>query len=249
MIPIKNKEEIKLIREGGQLLAGIMEKVKEKVRPGITTEELNRFAEDLIFKYGKPSFKGYKDYPATLCTSLNDEIVHGLPSKKELKDGDIISLDMGLNYNGFHTDMAVTLAVGNNTNYEALRLIKAVKKSLKRGIKKVRPGKKFGDLGNTIQRHIESQGFKIIKNLCGHGIGRELHEDPEVLNYGKRDNGIVILEGMVFCIEPMASIGSEEAIQLSDGFTFKTSDGSLSAHFEHTIAVTENGCEIITELQ
>lgn len=247
MISIKNKEEIKLLREGGQLLARIMEEIKKKVEPDVTTEELNKFAESLIFQYGKPSFKNYKNYPATLCTSLNEEIVHGLPSKRKLKNGDILSLDLGLNYKGFHTDMAVTLAVGN-VDSEGLRLIRAVKKSLKRGIKKIHPGKSFGDLGNTIQRHIESQGFKIIKNLCGHGIGKELHEEPEVLNYGKRGKGIIILEGMVFCIEPMASIGSEEAIQDHDSFTFKTSDGSLSAHFEHTVVVTKNGCEVLTEL-
>ncbi len=235
------------MREGGGLLSRIMEKVRNEVVPGKTTFELNRLAESLVFDCGgTPSFKGYNGFPATLCTSINDEIVHGVPSDYTLKNGDIISLDIGMLYKGFHTDMAITVPVGS-VEPETLRLIKTTRKALKRGIKKVHPGNTFGDLGNTIQRCIESQGFTVISGLCGHGIGKELHEDPEVLNFGKRRAGLELKKGMVFCIEPMISSGTREIKEASNGLTFKTRDGSLSAHFEHTVAVTDNGCEVLTE--
>ncbi len=247
MISIKSRKEIQIMREGGKILSEIMSQLKAQVKPGITTEELDRLAESLVFKYGKPSFKGYKGFPNTLCTSINNEIVHGIPSKKELISGEILSLDIGMEYKRFHTDMAITVPIGE-VDPEVLRLIRTTKKALKRGIKKVHPGNTFGDLGNTIQRCIESQGFTVIKNLCGHGIGKELHEDPNVLNYGKRKTGPQIKEGMVFCIEPMASMGSSEMKKGSDGYALETSDDSFSAHFEHTIAVTERGCIVLTEL-
>ncbi len=247
MISIKNPKEIQIMREGGKILAEIIEQLKSQVRPGITTQALDKLAENLILKHGKPSFKNYKGFPNTLCTSINSQIVHGMPSKKELTDGDILSLDLGIEYKGFHTDMALTIPVGE-VDPEVLRLIRTTKKALKRGIKKVHPGNTFGDLGNTIQRCIESQGFVVIKNLCGHGIGRELHEEPNVLNYGKRKTGSQIKEGMVFCIEPMASISSSEMKEGADGYALETKDGSFSAHFEHTVAVTERGCIVLTEL-
>jgi len=246
MINIKTPEEIKIMAEGGKILAGIMEELEKKVRPGIITKELDRVAETLIFKFGgEPSFKGHEGFPAALCISINEEIVHGVPSERILKEGDVISLDIGMKYKGFHTDMAVSLPVGKVLP-EVKRLILATKKSLKRGIKKAKPGNTFGDIGNTIQRHVESQGFSVVRELCGHGIGRELHEDPQILNYGKRHLGPEITEGMVFCIEPMVTTGSWQIKKSKDGYGYETKDGSLACHFEHTIAVFKNGPKILT---
>ena len=248
MITIKTKEEIEIMREGGKILVKIMKELGKKVQPGITTKELDRLAESLILKSGgKCSFKGYEGYPSCLCTSINEEIVHALPSDRALKEGEIISLDLGILYKGFHTDMAVTVPVGR-IDPEILRLIRVTKKSLKRGIKKVHPGNTFGDIGNTIQRYVEGQGFNVVRDLCGHGIGREIHEEPQILNYGKRRSGPEIKEGMVLCIEPMVTVGDWKIKKTADGYGFKTEDGSLSAHFEHTIAVTKNGCQVLTEL-
>lgn len=252
MIPIKSEKEIEIMREGGKRLAEIMEKLKKEVCPGVATKELDRLAESLIFKFGgKCSFKGYegpmgektKPFPTCLCTSINEEIVHGIPSERILREGDIVSLDLGLFWKGFHSDMAITVAVGE-IDPEANRLIRITKKVLKLAIKKVRPGITFGDVSNTIQRYVESQGFNVARDLCGHGIGKELHEEPQILNYGKRHKGAKIKSGMVFCIEPMVIIGRPEIKR--DGFVFKTKDSSLSAHFEHTIAVTEQGTQILT---
>jgi methionyl aminopeptidase len=250
MISIKTEKEIKIMRENGKILASIISQVKDKVEPGITTSELNRLAESLIFKYeGKPSFKGYEGFPAALCVSINEQIVHGVPSERILKEGDIVSLDLGFFKNGFHSDMAITLGIGE-MDAEASRLIKASKKALKRGIKKSKIGNTFGDISNTIQRYIEDQGFVVVRDLCGHGIGRELHEEPQILNYGKRHKGAEIKQGMCFCLEPMlAMTGDGEIKKSDDGFAFETQNNSLSAHFEHVIAITEKGPEILTELK
>lgn len=248
MISIKSKKEIQIMREGGIILAQIIKKLEEEVRPGITTEYLDKVAEGLVFKFGvKPSFKNYMGFPAVLCTSVNDEIVHMIPSKRKLKEGDIISLDMGVLHKGFHTDMAVTVPVGK-VSPEVARLIRATKKALKRGIKKMRPGNTTGDLGNTIQRHIESQGFSVIKELCGHGVGKEVHEDPLIPNYGKRKTGEELKEGMVLALEPMASTGDWRIKRASDNYGYATKDGSLSCHFEHTIALTSTGHKVLTDL-
>ncbi|PIR72880.1 MAG: type I methionyl aminopeptidase [Candidatus Nealsonbacteria bacterium CG10_big_fil_rev_8_21_14_0_10_36_23] len=257
MITIKNLDEIKIIAEGGKILAKIMKELEKKVKPGIKTLELDRLAESLISCPPKPwaaenkiqcSFKGYENFPACLCTSINEEIVHSVPSDRTLKEGDIISLDLGILYKGFHTDMAVTLPVGK-VDPEVLRLIRVTKKALKRGIKKVRPGNTIGDIGNATQRYVESQGFNVVRELCGHGIGREIHEDPQILNYGKRHSGPEIKEGMVFCIEPIVTVGDWKLKKSKDGFGYETADGSLSCHFEHTIAVTKDGYRILTELK
>ncbi len=245
MIHLKSPKEIETMKEGGKILSEIISQLQEKVSPGITTNDLNRLAESLLFKFGKPSFKGYQGFPASLCTSIDDEIVHGLPSNRVLREGEMISLDIGLLYNGYHTDMAVTLGVGK-IDLERARLIRAAKKALKRGIKKAQAGKTFGDISEAIQRHTESQGFTVIKNFCGHGIGKEVHEDPQILNFGKKKSGPKIREGMVFCIEPIIGNGSAEAKKSEDGFTYKTADGSLSAQFEHTVAITSSGTEILT---
>jgi methionyl aminopeptidase len=257
MITIKSKKEIEIMTEGCKILARIMKELTKMVKPGIQTLELDRVAETLIFKSGgKPSFKGYKDsdgystipYPATLCTSVNEQIVHVVPSNRILKEGDIISLDIGMKYKGFHSDMAVTLAVGK-VPPQTQRLIRVTKKALKRGIKKAKAGNTFGDIGNTIQRYVESQGFNIVRDLCGHGIGKELHEDPRILNYGKRHSGPEIKEGMVFCLEPMVTAGDWHIRRIKDGFGYETIDGSLSAHFEHAMAVTKNGIQVLTEIK
>jgi len=249
MITIKTPEEIEIMAEGGKILAGIMEKLEKMVVPGIITKELNRVAETLIFKSGgEPSFKGHQGFPAALCVSVNEEIVHGAPSERKLKQGDIVSLDIGIKYKGFHSDMAVSLAVGE-VSLEAKRLIWVTKKSLKIGIKKAKEGNTFGDIGNTIQRYIESQSFNIVRELCGHGIGKELHEEPQILNYGKRHTGPKIAEGMVFCIEPMVTIGDWQIKKSKDGHGYETKDGSLACHFEHTIAVFKKGPKILTARQ
>ncbi|PIV45213.1 MAG: type I methionyl aminopeptidase [Candidatus Nealsonbacteria bacterium CG02_land_8_20_14_3_00_37_10] len=246
MIIIKSPEQIEIMAEGGKILAKIMKELEKQVRPGITTKTLDRLAESLILKSGgKCSFKGYEDFPACLCTSINEEIVHAVPSSRVIIEGDIISLDLGLYYKGYHTDMAVTLPVGKVAP-EVLRLIRVTKKALKRGIKKIRPGNTIGDIGNAIQRYVEPQGFNIVRELCGHGIGKKIHEEPQILNYGKRHTGPEIKEGMVLCLEPMITTGDWKIKKSKDGHGFKTIDNSLSCHFERTIAVIKDGAKILT---
>ncbi len=238
--------------EGGKILARIMRELEKMVRPGISTKYLNGLAESLVLKFGgKCSFKNFEGYPACLCTSINNEIVHGVPSNRILKKEDVLSLDIGIFDKNFHSDMAITIPVGGEnflakTNPEALKLIRVTEKALKLGIKEVRVGGYFGDIGNKIQQYIENQGFNVIKELCGHGIGKNLHEDPQILNYGKRGSGLKIEEGMTFCIEPMATIGDWRIQKGPDGFSYQTKDGSISAHFEHTLAVIEKKCVILT---
>ncbi|MDO8559156.1 MAG: type I methionyl aminopeptidase, partial [bacterium] len=241
MITIKTSEEIKIMAEGGKILARIMKELEGQVRPGITTRELDKAAEGLVLSSGaKCSFKGYHGYPACLCTSVNEEVVHAIPSDRVLKEGDIISLDLGVFYNGYHSDMAITVPVGK-ISPEAQKLIKVTKESLEIGIKEAMVGRTFGDIGSAIQKYVESHGFNVVRDLCGHGIGKDLHEDPEILNYGKPGVGPKIKEGMVFCLEPMVTAGDWRIKKSQDGQGFVTADGSLSAHFEHTIAVTKNG--------
>jgi len=247
MVSIKTPEEVETMREGGKILGSIMKELERQIQPGITTKELDRLAESLVLKSGaKCSFKGYENFPACLCTSINEEIVHVSPSERVLKEGDIITLDLGIFYKGFHTDMAVTLAVGE-VDPEVARLIRVTKKALKRGLKKVRPRNTFGDIGNTIQRYVESQGFNVVRDLCGHGIGKELHEEPKILNYGKRHTGPEIKEGMTFCLEPMVTMGDWKIKRTANSHGYQTEDGSLSCHFEHTIVVLKDGCQILTE--
>ena len=249
MIKIKTPEEIEILAEGGKILAKIMKELEKKVRPGIKTLELDRLAESLVLKSGgKCSFKDYEGFPACLCTSINEEIVHVAPSNRILKEEDIISLDLGIFYKGYHTDMAITLPVGK-ISPEIKRLIRVCKKALKRGLKKIRPGNTIGDISNTIQRYVESQGFNVIRDLCGHGIGRELHEDPQILNFGKRRTGPEIKEGMIFCLEPMVTMGNWKLKKTKDKFGYETADDSLSAHFEHTVVVTKSGCQLLTSLK
>lgn len=234
--------------EGGRILATVLKEIEKMVRPGITTLELDRAAEALILKHGaKPAFRGYEGFPYSLCASVNDVVVHGFPSEYALKEGDIVGLDLGVLYKGFNTDMATTVGVGA-ISFEAKRLLMVTKKALKRGIKKARAGITTGDIGNTIQRYVEEQGYGIVRNLCGHGIGKEVHEDPQVPNYGQRHKGVELKEGMVICIEPMLTIGDWQLKKAKDGYGFATRDGSLAAHFEYTIAITKDGSVLLTDV-
>ena len=248
MITIKTPEEIQIIAEGGKILAAALKELEKMAKPGVTTLELDKAAEAFILSAGaKPGFKGYDGFPYSLCASVNENIVHGYPSKYVLKEGDIVGLDLGVVYKGYNSDMAITVAVGN-VSFEAKRLINVTKKALRLGIKKVRPGNTVGDIGNTIQRFVEGQGFGVVRELCGHGIGKDLHEEPKIPNFGKRGGGEKLVEGMVICIEPMVTAGDFNLRKSDDGYGFATKDNSLSAHFEHTIAVTKFGSKILTEL-
>ncbi len=248
MITIKSPEEIKIMAEAGKILAGVLKEIEKMAKPGVTTLDLDRAAEELILKQGaKPAFKNYASFPFSLCASVNEIIVHGYPSDYVLKDGDVVGLDLGVLYKGYYSDMAITVSCGK-VSYESKRLINVAKKALKRGIKKVRPGNKIGDISNTIQRYVESQGFSAVRDLCGHGIGKELHEEPKIPNYGQRHKGEELKEGMVICIEPMIIAGDWHLKKSADGYGYATKDGSLSAHFEHTILVTKFGSKILTEI-
>jgi methionyl aminopeptidase len=247
MITIKTPEEIEIMSEAGKILARVVNELVKMAKPGITTLELDMAAERLILSYGgKPGFKGYDGFPYSLCASVNEVVVHGYPSEYVLKDGDIIGLDLGVVYKGYNSDMAVTIPIGD-VSFEAKRLINVAKKSLRLGIKKAKIGNTIGDIGNTVQRFVEDQGFGVIRDLCGHGIGKNLHEDPKIPNFGKRGDGEKLVEGMIICIEPMITVGDYNIKDATDGYGFATKDGSLSAHFEHTIAITKSGPKILTE--
>ena len=248
---IKNKKELEILREGGKRLAAVLSSVAHEAIPGVTTKFLDELAEKLILESGgKPSFKNYanpmgkKDYPATLCVSVNDEIVHGIPDERTLKTGDVVGLDIGMWYEGFCTDTALTVLVGGGTN----KLIDSTKKSLEIGISKVKAGVRIGDIGFAIQNFLEKEGFGVVRELVGHGVGNAVHEDPEIPNWGKPGTGMELLENMVIAIEPMATEGSPKIKLLSDTWTWSTKDGSRSAHFEHTLVVTKNGSEIFTKI-
>jgi len=247
MINIKTDKEIQIMAQGGKILSRIIKQLQEKVEPGITTNQLNELAEELIFNSNaKPAFKNYKGFPKSLCVAINEQIVHGIPSDTALQQGDIISLDLGLNYNGYCTDMAVTVPVGA-IDPEAGRLLRVTKKSLKRAIARCKPGKTLGDIGQAIQTYIESQGFQVVRELCGHGIGKQVHEDPEVLNFGQRHKGLKLEQNMVIAIEPMAVMGKPGIKKGPDGYSYQTIDKSLSAHFEHTIVITSKGGRVLTK--
>jgi methionyl aminopeptidase len=248
MITIKTPEEIQIMREGGKILATVLKAIEKTVKPGVTTLELDRAAEALILSYkAKPAFKGYEGFKYTLCASVNENIVHGLPSSYVLKEGDVIGLDLGVIYKGYYSDMAVTVPVGK-ISFEAKRLLNVTKKSLRLGIKKAKIGNTVSDIGNTVQRFAEDQGYGVVRDLCGHGIGKNLHEEPKIPNFGKRGEGEKLVEGMVICIEPMLTTGDYHLKQAKDGYGFATKDNSLTAHFEHTIAITKKGPFVLTEI-
>ncbi len=251
MITIKTPEEIEIMAEGGKILAEVMKKLEKKAKPGVATIELDRAAEALILSWpgghpARPAFKGYDGFPNSLCVSINENIVHGLPSDYILKEGDVVGLDLGVLYKGYNTDMAITFAVGK-VSFEAKRLIDVTKKSLRLAIKKAKVGNTTGDIGNTIQRFVEDQGFGIVRDLCGHGIGKKLHEEPKIPNFGKRESGEKLVEGIVIAIEPMVTMGDYNLKKSNDGYGYATKDNSLSAHFEHTIAITKSGPKILTQ--
>jgi methionyl aminopeptidase len=253
MITIKTPEEIKILREGGKQLASVLYQVAEKAKPGIATIELDELAEKLIKKAGcEPSFKNYKTkedkipYPASLCVSVNDEIVHGIPSRDRiLKEGDIVGLDLGMKYKNLYTDMAITVPIGK-INKQAKKLIETAEKSLAEGIRIIKEGNYIGDIGFAIQKYVEKKGFSVVRKLVGHGVGHKAHEDPEIPNFGKKGTREILKSGMVLALEPMITAGSPDIVLDSDNWTWKTKDGSSAAHFEHTVAVTKNGAEIIT---
>ncbi|MDZ5034045.1 MULTISPECIES: type I methionyl aminopeptidase [Clostridium] len=246
MIIIKNNKEIDLMRLSGKIVAETLLLVEEKVRPGITTAELDRIAEEFITKHGaKPSFKGLYGFPASLCISVNEQVVHGIPGGYVLKDGDIISVDCGALLNGFHGDAARTFAVGNVTE-EATKLIKVTEESFFKGIEYAKIGNRLTDISHEIQNYIEASGFSVVRDFVGHGIGRVVHEDPEVPNFGKPGRGPKLASGMALAIEPMVNVGSYKVKTLNDDWTVVTSDGSLSAHYENTIVILPDGPEILT---
>lgn len=247
MIVLKTSRELGLMREACRISAGALQLVGKCVEPGISTAELDKIAEDYIRSQGAtPNFKGYSGYPATACISINNEVIHGIPSKKRiLKVGDIVSVDLGAALEGYNGDNAATFAVGDISD-EAKRLIDATRESLYEGIAAARAGGRIGDIGSAIQRYVEARGFSVVREFVGHGIGTKLHEAPEVPNFGTPGKGIRLMPGMTLAIEPMINMGLPGVKTLSDGWTVETKDGSLSAHFEHTIAITSDGAQILT---
>lgn len=245
---LKTAKEIEEMKEANRIVAEILEGLKGMVKPGVTTEELDGFAEDkLRERKAKSAFKGYRGYPKTLCTSLNSQVVHGIPSMNPLKEGDLLSIDFGAYYKGFYGDAAITVPVGNASE-EAVRLKNIAEESLYAGIEKARPGNRLSDISHAIQSHVERNGFSVVREFVGHGIGRSLHEEPQVPNFGTPGLGVRLKAGMVLAIEPMINAGRSEVKILQDGWTAVTKDGSLSAHFEHTVAITESGPIILTRL-
>jgi|WetSurMetagenome_2_1015567.scaffolds.fasta_scaffold71969_2 methionyl aminopeptidase len=246
-ITIKTPEEIAVMREGGRILGIILKELAEQIVPGISTKHIDDESNRLLKKYGvQPSFKGYNGYPASICTSINDEVVHGIPGKRILKDGDIITLDFGVLHKGFHTDSALTVGVGT-IDEEKKRFIDTAEKSLKRAIEKAAPGIRIRDLSARIQGVVEEKGYSVVRDLVGHGIGHELHEDPMVPNFIDKDPGPMLQEGMTIAIEPIITMGGPDVKIKKDGWTFVTADGSLATHTEHTIVITKTGCEILTK--
>ncbi|MBN1258644.1 type I methionyl aminopeptidase [Candidatus Peregrinibacteria bacterium] len=246
-IPIKTSEELQAMREGGVILKEVLDAMERAVRPGISTLELDKLAESLILRHAgaRPGFKGYHGYPATLCTSINEEVVHGIPSADRiLKEGDIIGVDCGVLYKGFYTDACRTFLIGAVTP-EVSYFVKITKKSLQEALKAVKAGAYVGDISAVIQKILEMYGFSPVIECTGHGVGRALHEEPEILNAGVKGTGPQLKAGMTLAIEPIASMGTGEVETLGDKWTIVTADGALSAHFEHTVAVTEKGHEII----
>ncbi len=246
MISIKSPREIELMRHAGEITAKTFDYLIPFVKPGVTTKELDKLAEDYIIKQGgTPSFKGYEGFPATMCTSINDEVVHGIPSNRKLKEGDIVKLDLGACYKGYQSDSAITLPVGK-IDEKKQYVMEHTEKSLYKGLAAIHDGAHVGDIGYAVQKYAEEHNLGVVRELVGHGIGTEVHEDPDVPNYGARHTGPVLKEGMVICVEPMLNVGTRRVYMLDDGWTIITADGKPSAHFEHTVLVTKDGYEILT---
>ncbi|MGA3084949.1 MAG: type I methionyl aminopeptidase [Thermodesulfobacteriota bacterium] len=247
MIFLKSPEEIEKMRTSGKLVAEILMEIRGRIKPGVTTQELDLLAARLsLKKKARPAFKGYHGFPFSLCVSVNEEVVHGFPSGRRLREGDIVSLDFGVFHDGYYGDAALTQAVGKITP-QAEELIKVTRESLFKGLEQMRAGRRLGDISFAVQQYVESHKFSVVRQFVGHGIGKSLHEDPQVPNFGEEGRGIFLKPGMVLAIEPMVNAGSSEVEIKADGWTAVTKDRSLSAHFEHTIAITENGFRILTQ--
>jgi methionyl aminopeptidase len=248
MVHIKSLEDIEKMRKASRIVADTLQVLSHHVQTGVSTLELDAVAESEIRKAGaRPAFKGYRGFPNTLCVSINEEIVHGIPSKRKLENGDIVSLDLGAIWDGFYGDAARTFAVGTISN-EAARLVDVTRESLRIAIEQARPGNRIGDIGFAVQKYVEGYGYSVVREFVGHGIGRNLHEDPQIPNYGKPGQGPRIKAGMVFAIEPMVCQGGPEVEILKDNWTAITRDRSLAAHFEHSIAITEEGPVVLSEI-
>ncbi len=250
MIELKSKSEIEKMRVSGRVVAEILQVLKKETKVGMTTWEVDAIAESLIHsKKVEPAFKGYRGYPACLCVSINEEVVHGIPSKKKkINKGDLVSLDFGVVYEGYYGDAALSFAMGNPVKSEIKKIIKITEEALYKGIEQVKIGNHISDISHAVQSHVEKNGFSVVRDFVGHGVGRNLHEDPQIPNYGMPGRGELIEEGMVLAIEPMVNMGSEKVEILSDGWTVVTKDKNLSAHFEHTVAVVNGRAEILTLL-
>jgi len=248
MIELKTAQEIQCMRRAGRIVAQVLQHLARMVRPGLTTADLDREAERVRQPFGgEPAFKGYRGFPATLCTSVNDEVVHGVPGNRILREGDIIGLDYGVRLDGFYADAAVTVPLGRIPPATE-RLLRVTEEALRRGIAEVRVGQRLSNVSAAIQQHVEGEGLSVVRQFVGHGIGRALHEDPPIPNFGEPDRGPRLKVGMVLAIEPMVNLGSAEVELLNDGWTVITTDRQLSAHFEHTVAVTEHGADVLTAL-
>jgi methionyl aminopeptidase len=248
LIIIKSAKEIELMRRAGRIVAQVLQNISEAIRPGITTAQLDNLARRFIkSQHAKPAFLDYHGFPASICTSVNEEVVHGIPSLRRLAEGDIVSVDVGASYKGYFGDAACTFPVGKISPL-AQKLIDVTKGSLLRGIKEAIPGKRLYDISSAIQTFVERQGFSVVRNYVGHGIGTSMHEEPQVPNFGTPGKGPLLQEGMVLAIEPMVNVGSWEVKTLKDQWTVVTKDGSLSAHFEHSVAILKDGPEILTTL-
>ncbi len=247
MIVLKTSRELAIMKEACIISAGALQTVAKAVEPGVTTAELDRLAEKYIRSKGAvPNFKNYQGYPATACISINNEVIHGIPSEKRvLKNGDIVSVDLGAMFEGYHGDNAATFAVGD-VSPEAKRLMDVTRESLYAGIRAARSGGRIGDISNAVQSYVEANGMSVVRQFVGHGIGTHLHEEPEVPNFGKAGHGFRLMPGMTLAIEPMVNAGDYRVKVLPDGWTTVTADGSLSAHFEHTVVITEDGAKIMT---
>ncbi len=246
---MSKQDKLEAMRAGGQILAQILQEIKEKTYVGMETGEMDDLARRLCLKHRvKPSFLNYEGYPAAICVSINDEVVHGIPGKRKVKSGDLVSLDFGVEYGGYHTDSAITFGVGN-ISAEAHRLMAVTENSLLAGINKARMGKHIGNIGHAVQKQVEGGGFGVVRALVGHAIGKRVHEEPYIPNYGNETDGPFIEADTALAIEPMVTVGSYEVVVDDDGWTYRTSDGSLSAHFEHTVWIHPEGPEILTKLR
>jgi len=247
VIILKSNQEIKLIEKACRIAAEALEMLGELIRPGVKTKELEEYAEAFIkARGGTPAFKGYRGYPASICVSINNQVVHGIPSDRLIKEGDIVSIDLGVVYQGYYGDAARSYAVGRIGELQK-RLLEVTERALYKGIEKARPGNRVGDISAAIQDYVESNGFSVVRAFVGHGVGRFLHEEPQVPNFGRPGKGPRLKEGMTIAIEPMVNTGSPDVMVLDDGWTAVTADGGYSAHFEHTVVITKNGAEILTK--